>query len=328
MSARRSAGASLTPSPVIATTWPCRAQRVGDAQLRLRASAGEDQLAARRASSASSSRRSSRSSSLAGDDRRRRRRRCRPGGRSRPRSAPWSPVIDDDADAGARGSARRRRRPPGAAGRASRRARAGQVALGLLAVGRAPRRRASARRATREHAQPSAGVAVHCRGDPVAVGVVERPLAAVAATVRAARRAPPPARPWCATTARPSALVDRRHQLAAAGRSGTVAAARSRVGARPSAPSAAAACSSATRSGRRPRSPVARELGVVARAAACGELAAPARRDRRPTLGSRLDSPDGVQTAIDPHPVLGQRAGLVGADHGRSSRASRPRSGA
>ena len=46
MSARRSAGASLTPSPVIATTCPSALQRVGDAQLRLGRAAREDQLVA------------------------------------------------------------------------------------------------------------------------------------------------------------------------------------------------------------------------------------------------------------------------------------------
>ena len=40
MSARRSAGASLTPSPVIATTWPSGAQRLGDPQLGLRGGCG------------------------------------------------------------------------------------------------------------------------------------------------------------------------------------------------------------------------------------------------------------------------------------------------
>ena len=42
MSARRSAGASLTPSPVIATTWPSLLQRGDDVQLLLRLGAGED----------------------------------------------------------------------------------------------------------------------------------------------------------------------------------------------------------------------------------------------------------------------------------------------
>ena len=49
MSARRSAGASLTPSPVIATVWPSRAQRVDHVQLRLRVAARDDQLGAARA---------------------------------------------------------------------------------------------------------------------------------------------------------------------------------------------------------------------------------------------------------------------------------------
>ena len=54
MSARRSAGASLTPSPVMATTWPMRAQRVGDAQLGLRRAAREHHLGPQPSSSSSS----------------------------------------------------------------------------------------------------------------------------------------------------------------------------------------------------------------------------------------------------------------------------------
>ena len=46
MSARRSAGASLTPSPVIAITCPCARRRVGDLQLGLRRGAREDELPA------------------------------------------------------------------------------------------------------------------------------------------------------------------------------------------------------------------------------------------------------------------------------------------
>ena len=41
MSASRSAGASFTPSPVIATTWPARLQRAGDAQLVLGCDPGD-----------------------------------------------------------------------------------------------------------------------------------------------------------------------------------------------------------------------------------------------------------------------------------------------
>ena len=47
MSARRRAGASLTPSPVMATICALGSQRVGDAQLGLRGAAGEDDLARR-----------------------------------------------------------------------------------------------------------------------------------------------------------------------------------------------------------------------------------------------------------------------------------------
>ena len=187
MSARRSAGASLTPSPVIATTWPA-AQRVRDPQLGLRRRAREDDLARRSASSASSSARSSR--------RARGRRRCadRPPPIPTRRAisaavSPLSPVMTM-IRIPARWQRSTASATPAAADRAARPARAGS--------GRARRRRArsangrpaSCRRATASTRRPrreaSAGSRRAPRLDPCARASRPRSRAALEQLVRRA----------------------------------------------------------------------------------------------------------------------------------------------
>ena len=204
-----------------------------------------------------------------------------------------------------------------------------ELALGVARAGgqRAFGEAAPARE--REHAQPLPASArpprrSRARSSARAAAPRRRPSMRVQQ-----RAAPPRARPWCGRTVARRRGVERRHQLAAAGRSGTGGgAARSRavgvdVGAERRARAqqrdlgrvAASAPSASSRSGvvaRRDRRPPSRE----------------AQRSRSARLGARRVELDlasaAVQTATGSHPVLGQRAGLVGADHvGRAERLHR-----
>ena len=185
MSARRSAGASLTPSPVIATTWPSCAQRVGDAQLGLRELRGRRRAPRPGRADASSSASDSASSSRAVDDRGRRAMPTR-----RAISAGGAPVVagdDVDADAGAHGTRRRRRRTSGRGGSSSP-TRPSSVRPGPSASSRSGAAgRCPVPPGDGQHPQPAAG-----RGPRAAV--VDRRLGPRGASV-AARAAAPPVRP-------------------------------------------------------------------------------------------------------------------------------------
>ena len=202
-----------------------------------------------------------------------------------------------------------------------------RLALGLLAPSGSGRRRASAPPGDGEHAQALAACA---RGgatlDAAPHGAVER---------RARSRRRPPI-----ASQRREHLLGRAlrvHARARRPRSSTVdisrsvgskwnssparALARARRG-RPT-PSRAAASSSAISVGSPRDFPaVRRPSSALLQAAAARRRAGRARRragaDRSSPSPVALDRPpSGVQTRDGAHPVLGQRPGLVGADHGR-----------
>ena len=124
MSACFSAGASLTPSPVMATTSPRRLERLDDPQLVLRARRGRRRRPRRRRVRQPSSSRPSSSRACTVRSGWPRASRSRPSWR--PISAAvagWSPVIIDGADARLAGRWRWPPWPPRGAGRSSRPAR-------------------------------------------------------------------------------------------------------------------------------------------------------------------------------------------------------------
>ncbi len=213
MSARRRAGASLTPSPVIATTCPSSRSDVGDAELGLGRAAGEDQLVARRAG-ASRARSSVIGSSSLAD----RRPRSRPSPiptrlRDRRRGEAVVPGDDDDPDAGPVAARDRVRRPRVGADRASRPGRGSvrSVSASLARSGtavrravRAGRRRAPAApgsRSRRRSTEPG-----RARSRPVA-------RASPSAAIELHRGSTASGAPFVCTQSPPPALVDRRHQL-------------------------------------------------------------------------------------------------------------------
>ena len=202
MSARRSAGASLTPSPVIATTWPSAAQRVGDAQLRLRRAAREDQLVAAAQQlvelglahrvqllAGDHGRVLADDTDLAGD------RGCREAVVAGDHDDPDARAAWQRATASATSGPRRveHRDEPEEA----------ELALRLLATLGDGIGVAQCAAGDGQHAQPAAGLRVDQGRELAALGVGQRTLATVGAEdARAARRAPTRARPWCRSTAR------------------------------------------------------------------------------------------------------------------------------
>ena len=210
MSARRSAGASLTPSPVIATTSPSAAQRVGDAQLGLGRVAREDDLAvlARGARSSSASVISSSSSPVTT--------RSASMPTRRATAARGEAVVagdDDDADPGL--VAARDRVGDLGTRRVEQATRPSEAEPGSASARVRQARRSSRRRATASTRSPSLAAATDVRPRRVArAASVERPLpcrrrrATVVQRASTASGAPLVCDPALAVD-----VVDRRHQL-------------------------------------------------------------------------------------------------------------------
>ena len=307
-----SAGASLTPSPVIATNSPCAcsASRCGSSAPGRRGRRRARRARARSAPSSSAASSAPVSTVLAriarcpraqGDGPRRRR------------------VVAGDhhrRDAGVQALAHRGGRF-GAAGRSARPARAGSGPPPSASMSSSGKARSCAPR-QRQHAQALRG---HAFGLP-------RPRAASSGRgLRSAARTagrPPRARPWCRRRRPPASrwYVVMRLRSASNGSSAT-------RGSRPS----SASC----------RRPAARRLrqrgfGRVALPAAAGCAAArrcTARGAQQLGWPAGAASPPGMPASpssgsdLRAHPVLRERAGLVGADVGdRAQRLHRGRAGA
>ena len=246
-------------------------------------------------------------------------------------SAAVSAVVagdDDDPDAGVVAAARRRRRPRVAAGRAWRPAR------GASGRARHPRARSADRLVEQR---------------PASNGDHAQALRRVAVARRRRSRGRPARREALARRAARDAVATREHRFRSALHVTTVRAIRRVVhsghqpAARGSKLNLCRLLRSPPREARRPRrarggaeegdlrrvararSPVLSSSALLHAASACGPV--PGRRSaiRR----SRPIAPVAAsRSPVTSHPVLGQRPGLVRADDGRSSRASRPRSDA
>ena len=289
-------------------------QRVGDPQLGVRRAPGEHDLPRSREQPRRAGRRVIASSSVAADHPRLGRGRCRPAGDRRG----GQPVVagdDDDADPGPvapRDGAGHLR--PGRVDHRDQPDQA-QVALGGLAAGPATATPVARRRATASTRRPLRGVAVDAL-DGVDPGVRHVAVATTGCTARTSSGAP------LVCSARPSSRSRRRStSLAAADRSGTWRRRPVRAAATPAPQSAAAPAAAPPRWDRRWRRPAGGAAAFGSGAAASSRAASAA--VRRPTGRLRIDIDGalGRPDLDDPHPVTGERPGLVGADNvGRTER--------
>ena len=240
------------------------------------------------------------------------------------------PVVagdHQDPDAGARGSARPRRRTSGRGGSSiatSPRRRSSRSASSRSAGDRA--RPAPGRSATASTRRPLRGHRVDRararRGDrPRSCGARRRRRRRSGQRGQQRLRGALDVHPAAVV-----AVVDRRHACAGRGRSGTWRAGRRRAGRRRRPPRAPRAAVEQRQLGgvadARPAS--GRVDAAVLHAAAAPRRAGRARAPPSSARARRATSP-AASRRPRPHPVLGQRAGLVGADDRRSSRASRRR---
>ena len=192
----------------------------------------------------------------------------------------------------------------------------GQLALGVVPAVSDGVRRGQRPLGHGEHPQPLARPTRRSGGrHGAAVVLGQRPVAGRRGQPRCSGAAPPPARP-CVASRRPAVRARRRStSVAGPGRSGTGAGA---AGARrrPAAPAAAAKYSRATSVG----SPcaLAGSAGSSGRCCRSPRPGEPATRGvgRRGPVAAGGATSRRRSTPGRPHPVQGQGAGLVGADHG------------
>ena len=322
MSARRSAGASLTPSPVIATTSPSarsasamRSFASGETRAKMSSSGSRSTPS----SSASLSRPAARPSMTVG-------RSPTIPTRAGDRRGGQAVVAGDDDDADARPMAARRRRrgPRRAAGPPSRPARGSS--------GHARPRRASSGPAStgsrpslgdREHAQAASRVSSVSRAIGGALVASERALAADRSSTVAQRSSTASGAPLACTVA-PSWSMRRPSPSASApGRSGRACrrgvARSARVDAAPSCARRRAVRQLGRVAARRARGRRCVQVAPLQRAASARQTHGCSRVVDPPMVvpSSSIACPAPSRLGVTAHPVLGQRAGLVGADDGR-----------
>ena len=315
MSARRSAGASFTPSPVIATVWPwarsaSTTRSFVSGSLRATMSSGLSAGARRRARAPQGlDLGAGEHAGLSGDDpdlarHRLRGQRVIAGDHDDPDAGP-SRAGDGIGDVRAQGG-------PGARPGRGRRDRLGHVAVGLEALSR------DALLGEAEHPQPGARVALERPPHRPARVVVERPLpggaAHAAASLEQLERRTLDVEPAASRPARcqgSSCASDE-------GRSGTGAGgvARARTGRHPD-PHRGPRRPAAARFRSGPlRAPSRRLRDGRARCCSARRCARSPRRLASPSRGTaRIELLAVGPKPVHRHAALGERAGLVGADH-------------